>query len=300
MRIQTICLALLGACALGTAPLAAHDGQQKPPATTRPPAPPPTTANPAPAPATTTPPATRPAAARPAATATQTAGRAANVRALLSVSGLFQPGTHDFTDAREFSYFREPAGTSADYAVDGGPGIDAGVFVRLWRGLGAGASVSSVQRSSDATIAARYPHPFFFSQTRTASTSVSDLDRSEVGVHLSAAWLLPSTGRFGGVLYAGPTFFSITQNAVETLTVTETYPYDTITIAPGGTATELSERAVGVHAGADVTWFFSRRLGLGATARYATAKTSVAIGAGQPFDLEAGGFQAGLGLRLRF
>ena len=119
-------------------------------------------------------------------------------------------------------------------------------------------------------------------------------------MHLSAAWLLPSTGRFGGVLYAGPTVFRITQDAVETLAVTETYPYDTVAIAPGGSPAELSERAVGFHAGADVTWFVTKRLGVGATARYATAKTSVTIGGGSPFDLEAGGFQAGLGLRVRF
>lgn len=296
MRIQTICLALLGACALGTAPLAAHDAQQKPPATTRPPAPPPTTANPAPAPAAAAP----QTPARPAAAATRAARRAPNVRGLLTVSGLFQPGTHDFTDAREFSYNREPAASTAGYAIERGAGIDAGVFVRLWRHLGAGASVSSVVRTSDANISARYPHPFFFNQARTASTSVGDLDRSELGVHLSAAWLLASTGRFGGVLYAGPTFFSITQDAVETLTVTETYPYDTVTIAPGGSPTELSERAVGFHAAADVTWFFSRRIGVGAMARYATAKKAVAIGTGKSFDLEAGGLQTGLGLRIRF
>ena len=296
MRIPTICLALLSACAFGTAPLAARDEQQKPPATTRPPAPPPTTANPTPVPA----PAAPQTPARPAAAAARPARRVPNVRGLITLSGLVQPGTHDFTDTREFSYNREPATTTADYAVERGGGVDAGVFVRAWRSLGVGVSVSSVTRTSDASITARYPHPFFFSQARTASTSVGDLDRAEVGVHLSAAWLLPSTGRFGGVLYAGPTFFSITQDAVETITVTETYPYDTVTIAPGGTSTELSERAVGFHAGADVTWFFTKRIGVGAVARYATAKTSVAIGTGSTFDLEAGGFQAGLGLRVRF
>jgi hypothetical protein len=296
MRIQTICLALLGACALGVAPLAAHDAQQKPPATTRPPAPPPTTANPAPAPATAAP----QTPARPAAAATRAARRPPNVRGLLTVNGLFQPGTHDFTDSREFSSNRETATTTGEYSVDGGGGIDGGAFVRVWRNLGAGASVSSVTRRSDANISARYPHPFFFNQARQADTSVGDLDRAEVAVHLSAAYLLPSTGRFGGVLYAGPSFFSLTQNVVETLAVTETYPYDTVTIAPSGSPTELSESAVGFHVGGDVAWYFTNRFGIGAMARYATAKKSVAIGTGKSFDLEAGGLQAGLGLRIRF
>ena len=296
MRIPTICLALWGACVIATAPLAASDAQRKSRPPQRPPAPPPITANPTPVPATAAPqtPA-RPRAAAPRATARP----ASTMRGLVAVSGIFQPGTHDFTDTREFSYNREPAASTGAYAVERGGGVDAGVFVRAWRSLGAGVSVSSVARTSDASIAARYPHPFFFNQARTASTTVGDLDRAEVGVHLSAVWLLPSTGRFGGVLYAGPTVFRITQDAVETLAVTETYPYDTVAIAPGS-PTALSERAVGVHAGADVTWFVTKRLGVGATARYATAKTSVAIGTGSPFDLEAGGFQAGLGLRVRF
>lgn len=296
MRIPTFCLALLSACALGAAPLAASDAQQKPRATTRPPAPPPTTANPAPVPA----PAAPQTPARPGAAAPRTvASPTPALRGLVTVSGIFQPGTHDFTDTREFSYNREPATTTSDYAVARGGGVDASVFVRAWRRLGVGAGVSSVARTSDADISARYPHPFFFSQARAASTTAGDLNRAEVGVHLSAAWLLPSTGRFGGVLYAGPTFYRITQDVVETLAVTETYPYDAVTIA-GGSPTELSERAVGFHVGADVAWYFSKRVGLGALARYATAKTPVAIGTGTTFDLEAGGFQAGLGLRVRF
>lgn len=297
MHIPTICLALLSAGALATAPLAASDGQQKPPSTTRPPAPPPITTNPQPVPTTAAPPTpARPGAAVPRATAR----RASTTRGLVAVSGLFQPGTHSFTDTREFSYNRETATTTADYAVERGAGLDAGAFVRVWRRLGIGASVSSVARTSDVNVSARYPHPFFFSQARTASTSVADLDRAEVGVHLSAAWLLPSHGRFGGVLYAGPTFFRLTQNVVETLAVAEAYPYDSVTIAPSGSPTELSETAVGFHAGADVAWYFSKRVGIGAMARYATAKKAIAIDSGQTFDLEAGGFQAGLGLRVRF
>jgi hypothetical protein len=299
MRIQSTCLALLMFCALGTTPLAAAgDAQQKPPATTRPPAPPPTTATPAPPPAPTTAAQTPARPAPPAPRAAARRGR--NSRGLITVSGLFQPATHDFTDSRDFSYNREPATTTGNYAIERGGGIDAGAFVRLWRNLGAGASVSSVVRTSDANFSGSYPHPFFFGRVRTAETSVSDLDRAEVGVHVSAAYFLPSTGRFGGVIYAGPSFFSIAQDAVESLAVTETYPYDTLTVAPSGSATELSESAVGFHVGADVAWYFSKRFGIGALARYTTAKTSVAIGSGKNFDLEAGGFQAGLGLRVRF
>ncbi len=89
------------------------------------------------------------------------------------------------------------------------------------------------------------------------------------------------------------------QKVVADLTVTETYPYDTVTIAPGARS-GISERAVVFHLGADATWYFARRLGAGALVRYTTARKSVAIGSGESFDLEAGGLQLGVGLRFKF
>ncbi len=117
---------------------------------------------------------------------------------------------------------------------------------------------------------------------------------------LTRIWdLLPSSGRFGLTVFGGPSFFTIEQKVVEELTVTETYPYDTVAIAPGARS-DLSESAVGFHVGADATWYFTRRLGAGALLRYTSAKKSVAIGTGESFDLEAGGFQIGVGLRFKF
>lgn len=284
MRFPQMLLAVTVACVVATT--SAFADQQKPTP------PPPTTAG-----TTAVPPAAPRQTPQPVAAPAPPASP--RWRGVVTVNGLFQPGTHAFTDTREFSYNRETATTTGNYEIDRGAGIDGGVFMRIWRNLGAGASVSSVVRTSDATFTARYPHPFFFGQQRSAETMVTDLDRAEVGVHLSAAYLLPATGRFGGVVYAGPSFFSFTQDAIETLNVTETYPYDTVTIAPGD-STELSESAVGFHVGADVAWYFTNRFGIGAMARYATAKTNVSIGTGNSFDLEGGGFQAGLGLRIRF
>jgi len=64
--------------------------------------------------------------------------------------------------------------------------------------------------------------------------------------------LVPASGRFGLALFGGPTFFRMTQDIAGDITVTETYPYDTVVIA-AGTRSELSESAVGFRAGADLT-----------------------------------------------
>jgi hypothetical protein len=298
MRIQSTCLALLSVCALGTTPIvAAGDDQQKPPATTRPPAPPPTTATP---PAT---PAPRPAAQTPARAAAPApraaATRAPNSRGLFAVNGLVQPTTASFTDTRDLTYFRETANRTGDYDVEGGPGFDLGAFARVWRNFGLGASLSQVTRAGEAAYSGRYPHPFFFGQNRSADLSVTELDRTETGAHVSIAYLVPMTGRVRLVFFGGPSFYSVSQDVIEEITVNETYPYDAITLA-AGTRAEISESMVGFHGGADVAWYFTSRVGLGALVRFTTATKSVAIGSGQSFDLEAGGFQAGLGLRVRF
>ncbi|MEZ5421353.1 MAG: hypothetical protein R2708_28995, partial [Vicinamibacterales bacterium] len=220
MRIQQICLTLLSVCALGTPPLLAAGGDQQAPSRLPAPSGPGVSGS-----------ANGAAPAQPARRAVR-AGRATapRSRGLLAVNGLFQPTTTSFADRQELSYFREPASYSGAYDIDSGIGVDIGGFARLWRNLGAGVSVSQLSRKGEAAFTGSYPHPFFFSRLRQADTSATGLDRSETGVHVSAAFLVPSNGRLHLVLFAGPSFFSMTQDVVNDITVTEAYPYDTVTI----------------------------------------------------------------------
>jgi len=273
MNFLTTSMAVAVVCALGTTPVLAAEGGQQTPAVP--------------------PPAPQPAARAAAAP------RARQSRGFIALGGVFQFEKASFTDTRTLTYFRETATHTGEYEIDGGPGFDLGAFARVWHNLGAGVTFTQITRSGEAEYSGRYPHPFFFNQPRTATTVASDVDRTETGVHVSAAYLLPSSGRFGLTVYGGPSFFTMKQDVVDDLTVTETYPYDTVAIAPGARS-DLSESAVGFHVGADATWYFTRRLGAGALLRYAAATKSVAIGSGESFDLEAGGLQIGLGLRFKF
>ncbi len=287
MNFLTTSMAVAVVCALGTTPVLAAEGGQQTPAV---PPPAPATARPTPVP----PPAPQPAARAAAAP------RAPQSRGFIALGGVFQFEKASFTDTRTLTYFRETATHTGEYEIDDGAGFDLGAFARVWRNLGAGVTYTQITRTGEAEYSGRYPHPFFFNQPRTATTVASDVDRTETGVHVSAAYLLlPSSGRFGLTVYGGPSFFTMKQDVVTDLTVTETYPYDTVAIAPGARS-DLSESAVGFHVGADATWYFTRRLGAGALLRYAAATKSVAIGSGESFDLEAGGLQIGVGLRFKF
>jgi opacity protein-like surface antigen len=288
MRAITAASVLAGACVaalLSTPALAADDAWQAQarPSQATPPPPPPGSGRATPARQTPPPP--------------PPAGR--QWRGFIAAGAMFQPEKASFTDARSRSVFRETATWSGDYDVDGGIGADIGAVARLWGNLGAGLAVTSVTRAGTAALSASYPHPFFFGRTRPADADADDVDRTETGVHVSLAYLVPASGRLRLTLFGGPSLYAIEQTVVDDLTVNEAYPYDSITIAPAGT-TDVSETAVGFHAGADATWYVTERLGAGVLLRYATATKSVSVNGGDDFDLKAGGLQVGVGLRLRF
>ena len=75
---------------------------------------------------------------------------------------------------------------------------------------------------------------------------------------------------------------------------TESYPYDTAMFARSEIVRENASKT-GFHGGADLTWKLGLRWGVGGLLRY--SKVSV------PFarqSVDAGGLQAGGGLRVRF
>lgn len=302
MRPTTVIVTLAALCLAAPAVHAAIVPPAAPaqaPARQTPPPPPPTTGSP-----TTAKPGVQvpPRPPTPAPTPARTAAKRAPLkhdRGVAFVDVTYQPGTANFTDHRGFSVNRETASLTIDYKVKAGAGLDGGAFVRLWRRLGVGLSVSSIARDSKGSVTGSYPHPFFFNQPRTGTFDTDTLDRTEVGLHPSVAWIAPSTKKLRFTVFAGPSFFTITQTAVDTPTLTDTYPYDAITLAPG-TTRDLDETAVGVHAGVDATWYFTSRLGAGVLARFATGTVSTSVNGGDSFDLKAGGGQIGIGLRFKF
>ena len=223
----------------------------------------------------------------------------APVRGSFFGGALLQSTSQSFTDQRSFTYNRETASLTGAYTVDDGYGFDAGLFVRAWRMLGFGASATRVARSGTAHVEARYPHPFFFGRDRTATLDLEGQDRTELGMHVSAAIVPPAWRSVDVVLFGGPSVFSVQQDVSGDLVVTDEYPYDSITLAAGA-ATRVKKTVVGFHAGGGITWYVTRHLGLGGLVRYASGSTGVTIGSGSAFDLKAGGVQAGLGLRVRF
>jgi hypothetical protein len=220
-------------------------------------------------------------------------------RVLISVNGAYQPTKNDFSDRFEFQKNLETGTTDVDYPVKGGFVFDAGASFRFWKNLAAGVSVSSFTRDDIASTTSSIPHPFFFQQPRTVTGDATGVKRTETAVHVQAVYLVNPGGKLRMAFSGGPTFFTLEQDLVTEVTVTETYPYDTAAFASADKRRE-SGSTVTFNVGADVMWMLSRNVGVGGLVRFSPASVDLDAPNNRTISVDAGGVYAGGGLRLLF
>lgn len=221
-------------------------------------------------------------------------------RIYVSVNGAFQVGGDDFGETVTFRENAEDGRFSTDYQVKSGPALNISVGASLWRNLGVGVGVTRYSKNTPTSFSASVPHPFFFNRPREVEGEVTGIEREELAVHIQARATFVPTERIQAVVFGGPSFFTVKQGVVNDFEITEAYPYDTATFSRG-IFTTVDDSKVGFNVGADVGYFFTRQVGVGGSVQWA-ATTIDAPGSGGSgtFDIKAGGFQAGAGLRLRF
>ena len=215
-----------------------------------------------------------------------------------SVNGGVQPTTHSFSDAFDVPLNAESETVAIAYPVTGGAIVAASGGCRVWKRLALGLGVTRYSRTEPATIDARVPHPFLDNQFRDVH-GTAPATRRELGAHLLAGWMVPITDRIRLLVTAGPSLLSVRQSLVTAVDVTETYPYDTATFK-SATTTDSTASAVGFNAGADVFWMFSRHVGAGAMMQITRARVKEPADGGRTIAVDAGGVQAGGGLRFSF
>jgi len=220
-------------------------------------------------------------------------------RVVVSVNGAFQATTNDFNDRFEFERNLETGSTDVDYPVQGGFIFDAGAGYRFWKNVAAGVSVSYFTRDDVASTTSSVPHPFFFNQPREVTGEATGVKRSETAVHVQAMYLVNPGGRLRLVLSGGPSFFSVQQDLVTEVIVTETYPFDTATFASARKTREKGS-APAFNVGADVMWMLNRRFGVGGLVRFSQASVDLDAPGNRTISVDAGGLYAGGGIRLLF
>ena len=228
----------------------------------------------------------------PAAAGAQTGG-------WVSFNGATQATATTFTDNVGFIEFHEDADFDADYAVGTGVVFDGGAGVRLANGIGFGVAVSRFERLDPVSLDARIPHPFFFNRPRSLTGSEPDLTRLETAVHVEVRWFEAVSDTVELAVFGGPTLFNVRQDLVTAIGYDHAYPYNEASLA-SATTTAASASAVGFHAGADVGFFFSETVGLGALIRYSGGSVDLPGEGESMVPVDVGGFHVGGGLRLRF
>src|SRR5690349_11465906 len=105
-------------------------------------------------------------------------------RVFVTINGLYQPGEETFEQNASYGVYDETATATALQTVKNGGGMfDIGGGYRT-KNYGIGLSYTRFKTTNSAAVTASIPHPLFFDQPRTVSTTLEGLEHTEHVVHL--------------------------------------------------------------------------------------------------------------------
>ena len=160
-----------------------------------------------------------------------------------SVNFGVQGGSGDFTQRLTPTIYDETAAIDIAQNYESGPLFDIGGSFLIFGNIGAGLSFSRTAGDGVAAVAAQIPDPLFFDRLRGASASVDGLDHKENAVHLNVFYRFAATPKIDVAVGVGPTFFSVKQELINDVAVSEGASGPNI--APN--VVEASDSPVGVN-----------------------------------------------------
>lgn len=230
------------------------------------------------------------------------ASAAAQGHVRIMVNAGQQTSTTSVKQTLTFQQYVEQGSLTLERTIPKKTFYDGGIAVRLVKGLHAGVSFSVFDAKGSGQVTAQVPHPFFFNQPRRVTGTATGVNRTETAMHIQASWTAAAAGGIEITAFGGPTVFQIEQVLITRLNLAvtdEVFPYDSLTYTSAATET-LKDSVKGYNAGIDMTWRFSRHLGVGALVRYSHGQKDFTPTGGQATRIEVGGLHAGGGLRLMF
>jgi len=215
-------------------------------------------------------------------------------RVTASINFGAQARSGDFTQRLTPTIYDELALIDISQTFESGPLFDIGGGVTLFGNLGVGLSYSRTAGDGVASVAAQIPNQLFYDQPRGASASADGLDHTENAVHLQVFYRYAASPKIDVTVGIGPTFFSVKQQLIDGIDVTEPTPTISAKVV------EASDSPVGVNFSADLTYMVTKSMGAGVLLRYAAGSGDFATPSGSSVSLDVGGFQFAGGLRVRF
>jgi hypothetical protein len=221
-------------------------------------------------------------------------------RGFISVNGGYQiNAASDFRGSATVTENAETRQTNAFYTLKNGLSFDVAGGALVWRQLGVSVGLTRFSQTTPATVNVSSPHPFFFSTPRTTSGEVTGLTREELAVHIQARGVFPVNDRVQVMVFGGPSFFQVKQAVINTVNLVEAYPYDDVSFS-GVNPLSATESKMGFNGGVDVAFFFTDNIGVGGAFQFSRVTVDLPVLGGNTQSVQAGGVQAGGGLRLRF
>lgn len=222
----------------------------------------------------------------------------AEERFRLLFNGSFATQSLDYASTRNFTEFAEAGSNTGRFSVDSGIGIDVGLQVNVLKHVGVMASYTRYKQDAGGSFEASLPHPLYFGQPRQASGELPGNSYEESAGHLDVV-VSGDTGRLNLSAWGGLSLFTVKGSLLSSVAYTHTYPYDSITISSTPTsAAKDKPKGWNVGAGVDVRLF--KHVALGAQVRYSQAKARLSVGELSTEEFDAGGLQAGGGVRIVF
>jgi hypothetical protein len=234
-------------------------------------------------------------------------GTAWTERGYFNFSIGFEAGSGELNDtATQIIYpgDDELASLSVSQAVDSGSFIDFSGGARVWQNVTAGLAFHQGSTHSESALTGSIPHPLFPNQYRPLAVNTADLDRMERAIHLQVGYMLPVNDQLFVHVTIGPSFFTLHQDVVSDVDITDSADFRTVTGT--GVITQREDSPVGFNIGADVSYQLYQReqfkLGAGMFLRYAGASATVQVldASNARLDSDVGGLQVGFGIRTRF
>jgi hypothetical protein len=214
-----------------------------------------------------------------------------NGKAFVNINAAAQTRTDTISNGASINnVYGQTATWATTETVDGGALLDISVGYRAWRDLGVAIGFSSFNSTGSAVGSASVPSQIFFNKPNAVTLDLSTAPRTDRNVYLVAMWFYPVRDNIDVAVSIGPSFTRVRQQVVTTVTIPENTSNAVAVVG------DESGTARGVNVGVDGAYMFTKLIGAGVFIRYNGGSIDLPSAPG----LKVGGFQIGIGARMRF
>jgi Outer membrane protein beta-barrel domain len=213
-----------------------------------------------------------------------------NGKLFINVNGGGQTQARTVDNSFSIPVYGQTATIATTATIPSGGIFDFSAGYRVLNNLGVAIGFSTFSVTGATAGAASVPSPIFFNRPLAVTIPESPAERKDRSVYLLLVGFVPVTDKVELALSIGPSFIRVQQALITSVSI----PAGTQNVSPSQQT--QSGTAKGVNVGVDLSYMFIKQVGAGAFMRYNGGSVDLESAPG----LKAGGFQLGLGARLRF